>query len=291
MLQFAHIVGSEKVQILHCQDINCVIFSLIAKLLHPSLHILDTVHDTRMFTEHNSIKILGENLLCRKIIAISNAVKNDILSRHISSSKVAVIYNAIDISKFAPVVRKKPDKEHIHLGNVARILPSKKGQICLLQAMLLLLEKYPNLHCSFAGESSPKHVNEYQQFLDFIHTNNLEDHVTLCGNVSDIPTFLQSIDLFVLPSLYEGFGISLVEAMSTGLPCIASNIDGPAEIILNSNLGLLFEAGDSRDLANQIDYAITHYDTFDQSRISVYISQKFSIITMVDSLLKLYATL
>ena len=71
MWKLANLIRQQRIQILHCQDLNCTIFAVLAKLLHPSLSIIDTVHDTFAFTEYSFSKIKLEHLLCRKIICNS----------------------------------------------------------------------------------------------------------------------------------------------------------------------------------------------------------------------------
>lgn len=123
----------------------------------------------------------------------------------------------------------------------------------------------------------------------YIKNHDLENNISLCGNVENIPDFLSTIGIFVLPSIYEGFGISLIEAMSMGIPCVASNIDGPREIIKDSSLGVLSEPGNAHDLADKIDYVIENYESFNREKIAKYISDNYDIGAMVDKHLALYS--
>lgn len=288
MVQLSRLVKRNNINILHCQEINCVIFSLFTKLSCPGISILDTVHDTHIYTEYPSWKIFIEKIFCKKVIAISESVKSEILSRNIPESQIQVIYNAIDTSKFQVKSSKSLDSKAIRLGNVARIMPQKKGQFLLLEAIAELKKDYPAIHCDFAGGVSPKYQSEYQKLLDYIESHQLTNNITFCGSMNDIPSFLDSINIFILPSYYEGFGIALIEAMAAGLPCIASNIDGPKEIISDSNLGVLFESGNVSDLVYKIKEVIEHYSSYDPNKISAYISSKFSMPVMIDNLLSLY---
>lgn len=87
----------------------------------------------------------------------------------------------------------------------------------------------------------------------------MEENVKFLGNVDNIPEFLNKIDICVVPSRSEGFGLALVEAMAMGVPCIASNIAGPREIISRTELGKLFESNDSDDLANKLENMIVDF--------------------------------
>lgn len=289
MIRLAKLIRHEHIQILHCQDLNCTIFALLAKILHPSLSIIDTVHDTFAFAKYSFIKVKLEQLLCKRIIAISKSVKLSIMKRNIPENKICVIYNAINTHKFP--LTPKPRNSEVTLGNVARIMPKVKGQLILLEALILLKEKYPHIVCKFAGVAAPDQLQEYQELLSFVENHALASNVIFCGDVKDVPAFLEAIDIFVLPSIHEGFGISLIEAMSMGIPCIASNIAGPAEIISDESLGVLFESQSSVSLAEKIDYTISHYNLFDNTHISAYIESHFSIANMTDTLISLYQSL
>ena len=297
MMHLAHIIRSEQYDILHCQDLNCVIFSLFAKMLFPRIKVLHTVHDVNMFVNYNKFSILLHNLICSHIIAISDAVKREILSCGIKPSKVTIIYNAINTNRFhlcdhPHIIEGQPRpidcSSSINLGNVARIIPSKKGQLILLQAINVLKEDYPNIHCFFAGDVALHQEKQFQELLDYVQKYNLEKHVTFLKNVRNIPEFLKDIDIFILPSFYEGFGIALIEALATGIPCVASKLDGPLEIIKSNQFGLLFSAGDSAELAKCIAKIIQNYTSYHPYAISEYIQQKYSITQMTEALLELY---
>ena len=92
--------------------------------------------------------------------------------------------------------------------------------------------------------------------------------------------FLNTIDIFVLPSRFEGFGISLIEAMGMGIPCIASNIAGPAEVINLEGIGSLFEN----------ENVINNYETVKSQAIdkAENIKNKYDISSMCKMLIEIY---
>jgi glycosyltransferase involved in cell wall biosynthesis len=151
----------------------------------------------------------------------------------------------------------------------------------------LIKNTYPDIKCYFAGEP-PENKEEYLCYLkDIVKETKTENNIFFLGNVSDIPTFLSSIDIFVLPSRYEGFGISLVEAMAAGIPCIASNLDGPKEII-KDKYGLLFELDNYQDLANKILYCISNMKNYDKDKVQNYVKENYNIKNMTKKLYNLY---
>jgi len=85
----------------------------------------------------------------------------------------------------------------------------------------------------------------------------LQDDVDFAGFVSDIPGFLSAIDIFVLPSLYEGLGVAVLEAMAAGKPVVASRVGGLPELVHDAVTGLLVPPKDSRALAEAIARVIS----------------------------------
>ena len=277
-------IRKHKIQVVHCNSFSAPELLLLKPLCFPRVKVLHTVHDVGQYATLNPLKRQLRNLLCRRFIAISQCVKNDIISHGAAPQKVRVVYNAINLKKFAP--RPKAESSQLAIGQVARIMPEKKGQDLLLEAVAALHQKYPQLHCYFAGDADAAHQQAFAKLRAAAKAAGLEDTVTFLGNVQDIPAFLASLDIFVLPSRYEGFGISLIEAMAMGLPCIASRLDGPAEVLRDGKYGTLFTPGDSRDLAQKLEQVICDLParTAAAAEATSYVQAEYNIETMCDRL-------
>jgi glycosyltransferase involved in cell wall biosynthesis len=202
---------------------------------------------------------VGPMKIFKKIFAISRTVKEDIESR--SKLKCEVVYNGIRTEEIK--IKENlvaPDVYKIIL--VKRLEHKAKGHDLLLRAIKLLIEKkgIKNIRLHLAGEGISR---------DFIQKNidelNLQGYVFLLGNKTREWVYenLHKYDLFVHPSRYEGFGLTVVEAMAAKVPVIASNIEGPAEILENGKYGLMFESDNHEDLALQIENAIRLYENGD----------------------------
>ena len=220
-------------------------------------------------------------------MAISEGVKKEILAYNFPEYKIHRIYNAIDLNEFQLRDHHKSKGGPLVVGNVARVMPSKKGQDILIKAVALLTKENIDVNCKFAGAEVERgaiaHMYELAESL------GIKDKITFLGNVDDIAAFLMSIDLFVLPSRYEGFGISLIEAMATGLPCISSDVPGVNEIIVDKSYGEQFKCGDEVDLTGKMKYVIEHIDTYNASQIRDFIAHNFSIEHMCDCMMKVYS--
>jgi len=161
--------------------------------------------------------------------------------------KISIIPNPV----FAP-------KKSLTYGKIKQIvsvgrLAPQKDYPTLLKAFKVLTLKYPFLKLTIYGEGKERSPLER-----YIQTLDLNDSVHLPGTLSNIEQALLKADLFVFPSKFEGFPNALCEAMSLGLPVVASNCSGNRDIVQNGENGLLFPVGDYRALIHQIETFLLH---------------------------------
>ena len=169
-------------------------------------------------------------------------------------------------------------------------MPELKGQDILLEAIKLIKIQHPNVLALFVGGVAEKQRRDFEQLKKYVKENSLEENVKFLGNIDNIPEFLNEIDICVVPSRSEGFGLALVEAMAMGVPCIASNIAGPREIVMNEGIGELFENGDSKSLSKKIEEVISKYDDIKKAtwKYKLKVRQNYSIEYMCSRLLRIY---
>ena len=286
LLNIAQYIRENQIDVVHCNSLNAPELLLLRPLYFPKTKILHTIHGLGQYRTLGGLKCALRNLLCDRFIAISKCVEDEMLASGAAKNKVTTVYNAINLSRFPAQRPVREDSENFRIGHVARIMPEVKGQDILLEAIGLLHEKYPQLHCAFAGDADAAHQQAFTDLKASASRLGIEDHVTFLGNVEDVPSFLATLDAFVLPSRSEGFGISLIEAMAMGLPCIASRLDGPAEILQDGKYGLLFNTNNPQDLADKLEQLILNYDHY-RSAASVaeqYVRNQFDISGMCDRL-------
>jgi glycosyltransferase involved in cell wall biosynthesis len=178
-------------------------------------------------------------------------------------NRIEVIYNGID-PRFLSLPQTE-DTPHCYGGNecaqllfVGR-LRDEKGLLVILRALDLLLNgqsggesEKPRLHLHVFGSGEKAYIGELETFLQ---EKRLADAVTFHGKVSqdELIRYYDCSDVMLVPSLWrEPFGLVIAEAMARGLPVIASNIGGPAEIITHEENGLLIEPGDAHALAQAL---------------------------------------
>jgi glycosyltransferase involved in cell wall biosynthesis len=188
----------------------------------------------------------------KKLIAISQAVKLDVESR--SRNKCDIIYNGIRIStiKKHETISRQNEFNVILVGRLDHLV---KGQDLLIRAAYNLVIKKGKKKIKFfiVGEGSSRIY-----FQELLVNLNLLENVFLLGNKDRewIYENLRNYDLFIQPSRMEGFGLTVAEAMAAKVPIIASDIEGPAEILENGKHGILFENNNYEDLELKIENAI-----------------------------------
>lgn len=293
MFRLAFEVKRKKVDVLHCQGINCVIFSYLAKMICPRTVILNTVHDVGNYPSYSKLKLFTQNLILDKTIAISKTVEKEILSRNQDAAKVCTIYNSIDLKKFT-ISSSKIKHPFIRLGNVARFYPAKKGQDVLVDALDILHKQgINNVICKFAGDVFKGQEYEYKKVKELVEQKKLSGMIKFCGGIDNVPEFLSDVDVFVMPSIYEGFGIALIEALAMGIPVVASNIDGPKEIFELAekegvDIGYLAQKGDAQDLSIKIWNCIEKCAYYNKDNIRDFVERHFSIEHMIDEHMRVY---
>ncbi|MCR4263284.1 MAG: glycosyltransferase [Candidatus Roizmanbacteria bacterium] len=164
-----------------------------------------------------------------KIICSSEGLKKSIISIfNITENDIEVIYPISPPSnKMAPSMRQKKSSIFTILS-VGR-LERQKGHIHLIRAFSFLSKKFPHARLIICGKGK-----EHGRLIEAIHYYKLRKKVLLSGFQTDISTYLRKAHLFVFPSLYEGFGMALFEAVEAGLPVVSTDCAyGPREILSN----------------------------------------------------------
>jgi glycosyltransferase involved in cell wall biosynthesis len=201
-------------------------------------------------TSFNSCK------LANRVIANSDYMKERISHYYsIAPEKIVVIPNGVDLKKYSSC------KSSITLSGDPAIL--SVGRVCMLKgfntmvnAIGLLSRDLPNVKLHFVGRVSNECKN-------FVKRRGLEKYFIFHGEVPNslIPVYLKSANFGVFGSIiYEGFGLALIEAMTSGLPIIASDIGTYREIITNGKDGLLYKKADARSLSDAISLMNSEID-------------------------------
>ncbi len=188
-----------------------------------------------------------------KVISISSAVKDHVDNRlGVKSENSFKIYNGIpniDRSQYSSDALREElgiGKEKFVALFVGR-LRLQKSPHDLIAAINLIKGEIPDLKLILVGDGPLKY--ELQQEIE---ANGLEDIVQLVGTVSDPEKYFELSDIFVLPSVFEGLGLVILEAFRSCLPVVSTNIEGPKELVENGRNGILVDPKKPQQLADAI---------------------------------------
>jgi glycosyltransferase involved in cell wall biosynthesis len=293
LLRLFLLIRKEKIEIIHTHLVHASIAGRIAGKLAGAKSIITTRH----YAYYDKVTSLI-NWIERKtavfndlFIVISNAVKEYmVIKEKYKPERITVIYNAVDLCLFdsqdqSPI----PKNSDFLIASVGRLHPSK-GYDTLLKSMPLVISEFPSAKLVIIGNGIQK---EYLQRL--CSDLGISEHVIFLGRKTpaEVIDFLRNIDLFVLSSKWEGFGLVLIEAMALGKPVVATNVGGISEIVENGTTGFLVPPAQPKELSTKIIQLLR--DRPIAKRMGVMgrkkVELKFSIKTMIDKLNLLYRKL
>ncbi len=195
------------------------------------------------------------------IVCCSDAVSRSVASRIGGTmDRCTIIPFGVDIEQFEPTATATRHELGLQesgkvIGTVCRLVEPKKGLTILLRAIAELARRYGQPPCQvlIVGDGPSRHKLEILR-----EQLGLSSWIVFTGSRRDIPRVLRALDAFVLPSLYEGFGIAILEAMAAGKPVIATAVGGIPEFVRSGETGLLVEPGNVAALADAIDRLLNH---------------------------------
>lgn len=211
---------------------------------------------------------------CDGIIAVSDAVRLGLIDSGVPAAKIEVIHTGIEIPRPAPRNRSKfgvSEGDFVigHMGAFTK----EKGQDVAVAAAALVRQSLPRARIVLAGDG---------QLLSEMR-KRAPENVTFPGFVADRAAFFAALDLFIMPSRSEAWGLAALEAMAYGVPVIASDVGGLPEIVGPGSGGWLVPAGDPKALAEAITIAASDTDQLRaRGEKALVRAQLFSVDRMVD---------
>jgi len=250
----------KKVNIFHPHDnLSKIIGVLPAKIC--GVPVVAHCHDLLGNSFIEKALIYYQLVFFDNIIAVSEAVLSRLRVCQKTPESVRKIYNGIDIRQFTPLTRDTIQKRTesrekcVVLGIIASF-DACKGHVHLFRAIKSLVsEGASDLVCLIIGRG-----REERALKEFVQTNGLCDYIKFLGYRNDIVALLQQIDIIVIPSTKEAFGIVAIEAMAMAVPVIASNVGGLPECVEDGTTGIIFPPGDIQSLSEAISYLIDNPD-------------------------------
>ena len=210
------------------------------------------------------------------IIAVSEDIKKDIIKKwKCNPKKVRFIKNGVDIDRFHPrnwiefrnYIRNELSlsEDSMLIGTVSVLRKVKNHQL-LIKAFKDISQKLPGSYLVIIGDGLD--FTNIKDLLALVKSYGLEKRIFFLGKRADIPQIMGSLDVYVNMSLFEGMSITILEAMSAGLPVIASDVGGNSEIVKSGQTGLLFPVNERSALSQNLE------DILNNTEMRVEMGQK-----------------
>lgn len=266
--------------IIHCHDPG--LLSLFPKFILRRFVVL-TIHNTGLYRER-----INE---CRAVCFISHAVQRDNVKAglNISKSQQFVVLNGTSSGRFE-VKRNYDLGRDFRILQIGRLQTEQKGQDITLRALKILRQKRDQRFlCHFFGEGYDLSVLEAMA-----KELGVADLVTFAGNVpqEELATCMAGYHLLVQPSRYEGFGMTLIEAMSAGVPVLAADLEGPKEIIGDSEFGWLHQPDSVEDFVSGVGRVLYSYQANNVEAVCrkalAHVSRQYNVATMIKNYQAVY---
>jgi len=188
-----------------------------------------------------------------RVIALTAVEAQNLERLGVEPGRIRIIPNGVDLGEFENMPVQRGSDSDITILFVGRCYPRQKGLEYLVKAIQLLPSRH-KVHLKIVGED----WGGLQNLRALARSLAVEEQVTFTGPLPrcEVIRAYGSADIFVLPSLFEPFGIVLLEAMAAGLPVVASRVGGIPNVVLDATTGLLVPPGDSRALAQALEQLI-----------------------------------
>jgi sugar transferase (PEP-CTERM/EpsH1 system associated) len=291
-----------KPSIVHTRNLSALEAQIPAFFLMKRVRTVHGVHGRDVFDlegKNRKYNLLRKAIrpLVGRYTTVSLDLKNWLVNTiSVNQNVVEQIYNGVDQTLFKPGTATLPEKtiadflpqDSVVIGTVGR-LAAVKDQATLIRAFSRALELLPRekqrMHLVITGNGPLK-----TQLETLINELGIGEFVWMAGDRNDIPDILRLLDIFVLPSIGEGISNTILEAMATGLPIIATNVGGNPELVEDGINGYLVPCNEPEKLAEYIvKLAISSSMRSSMGKASLNkISEKFNWDNTVEKYLTVY---
>ncbi|MEH6949462.1 glycosyltransferase [Bacillus sp. JJ634] len=267
----------------HLHALPYAIIAAIIARVPIRVHTLHSIATKEASNFKRKINRLFYKYFCVIPVAISPKVKESITNEYnFKDGQVPMIYNGINLNKCIPKTQFEAKSDKINIVHVGSFKEAKnhKG---LIESFRIVHNRYPNTVLKLIGSGELEDA-----IKDKVKQLGLEDSVIFLGLKSNVYSYLNEADIFILPSLWEGMPISLIEAMATGLPIVATRVGGIPDMIEDNINGLLVNTN-TEDISEALHKLIKDKDLRQRLGNAAKSTAKFfSAQDMAEEYAKLY---
>lgn len=226
----------------------------------------------------------------KQLIVVSHTFKQELANAlNIDSHKIEVINNVVANGFFNINAKEKPNRNELRFFSNSH-MTSRKNVLNLIKAFELYLKKYPNARLVIGGGISRAGEEHYFESLkNYIANNTLQNNVLLLGMIGrdEVRNQLNYCDAFVLASLYETFGVVLIEALAAGKPILVTPCKGPEDIVNDKN-GFFTKGFSINAIYEGLEQLTNALDSFDAKHIKEDCRNRFSEEVIVNQIINMY---
>ena len=248
------ILRKYKIDVIHSHGLLVNILSRVASYLARTPVSISTAHIPLNLKSGKQAQNVFEKLMVpyylimdnltslfnQKVIAVSHAVKRDLMEQGVDPKRIVIVQNGLDLTRErgnnqGTEGKLKRAGNHPIVGTITRLSPQKDIPTFLKMAVLVIKD-LPKVQFLIVGDGEKR-----KELQDLAEKLGLGDHVRFLGYRKDVPDLLKTFNIFALSSLWEGLPIVILEAMAAEKPVVATTVDGVAEVVEHDKTGLLVE--------------------------------------------------
>lgn len=258
LYKLVRLLRKEKIDILHTHLVwASMLGQIAAKIARVPISVMTRHYSNYTHLYGNRFAKLTDRLsalLADSIVAVSAAVAKVLVNLdNINPDKIEVIHNGLDLSKFLIGKTVSNIRKEFSIEEGAKIIAAisnlhfYKGHKYLLESVKIVIRTHPEAKFLIVGDGILE-----EELRRLAYNLGVENNVIFAGYRMDVPSILSQIDIFVHPTLIEGFGISIIEAMAMQRPVVATNVGGIPEIVRDRVNGVLVPSKNPQFLAKAI---------------------------------------
>lgn len=278
--------------VVQTHDTTPLLYTALAKLYYPRFRHIYTEHSGiySCLPRHRFMTWLALLLTDHAVMVSKNLLSYYQSHFPFTTPTMSVVYNGLDFPAAPNDARESVCNEFgiradaVIIGTAVRFYP-QKGLRYLVEAIPTVIRAHPKTHFLLVGDGVERQILE-----QLVETTGITKNVTFTGFRGDIPRLIGAMDIYVLPSLWEGLPLALIEASMAGKTVVATKVGGNTEIIIDGKTGLIVAPAQSEQLSEQLILLVGSEKMRDglAERGKLFVCKQFSTQRMIESYEKLY---
>jgi L-malate glycosyltransferase len=242
-IRLGRVLKEHRIDVVHCHHYSPYVYGLLAAVLHPRVQLVFTEHGRLSDAAPSRKRRLVNPVLAQwpgTVCAVSADLKTHMVAEGFPARRVRVTYNGIDPGHRPTAPQRSAARSALGLpadafivGTVGRLDPVKNLPL-LLETHASLIRQQPHVRTVIVGDGPERRALESQAV-----TLGVGDTVSFAGYRQDVRSLMAAFDLYVNCSAYEGVSLTILEAMASALPVVATPVGGNPEVVIDHETGLL----------------------------------------------------